>query len=148
MTKLTGTTMRGLYQDSLRQSPTARKAAAMTTNWPISTPTLKPINRANQCPPEGLISPRTDAKPKPWSRPKKKMRVKRAPAGLSRTMFSTAAYTIDKAIKGSKNTVGRSTQPSQPRVSVTECATVKAVTCQIRSRAVCANKNRQSTNRM
>jgi len=50
-------------------------------------------------------------------------------------MFSTATYAIDSAIKGSTNLGDMVTRPYMLNPSVSECATVNAVTCEKTERA-------------
>ena len=69
----------------------------------------------------------TLAKPKPCTNPNAKATAQRRPWTSGNKLFS-AASTTDAAIADSTQREGSATQPSVARLSVIECASVKALT--------------------
>ena len=62
---------------ALAHPATRRRAKATTVTWPASTPQLKARRARSRRPSGHPSSPRTPAKPRPWSRPKAKTRKSR-----------------------------------------------------------------------
>ena len=99
----------------------------------MATPTARPL-----MPSIALSSP--PAKPSPWNRPKKNAVANRTQPRLrlGQRRFVTATNTMLPAIIGSTRCEGSRTRFSTDRVSVSVCASVKAVTTLIKSQNVTA----------
>jgi hypothetical protein len=92
---------------------------------PTSTPTLNPTNAKANTPLGSLRSVRTLAKPKPWISPKQKATTQRRLRTIGKRLLSGAS-TTDMAMADSEMRAGKLTTCNVARLSVIECATVKA----------------------
>ena len=106
---------------------------------------MKP-NRAVIKKPSGKPnSPKTEANPKPCSKPKIKITIGLHLLSLSKNIFSTAIKTIDKAISGSTISGTILIYPIEPSANVNVCATVKAEICQTNGLSLVVKKNKPKT---
>ena len=101
------------------------RATNTMANCPISTPKLKARIDSSFWSPGKPSSPKTPAKPMPWSKPNEKVtQPKRNISGL--TLFN-AAKSTETAMPNSTQRLLGTIQPKAVAVNVTECAKVKAL---------------------
>src|SRR6266446_1799034 len=90
-----------------------------TSAWPASTPRLKPRSAIARFQGGSASGVSAEAKPKPWTRPKRKLTSQRCDGTSRRIRFSVATQTMDTAITGSTRRSGRTTTWSTASASVT-----------------------------
>ena len=126
-------------------------AIASTASCPSSTPRLKVASAVSRfAPANWSFSRSANENPNPWISPNPNamgQRAARRSAGMMQ--FSMPSQTMDAAINvstsgGNQNVVG--TKPSAEAPSVSECATVNAVTMATRSRQRRTGSTRHSRN--